>query len=87
MSKHEDAFTHQNRIPRRYGILKELVAEFISLFLGLIDAGESPEDAATRELQEETGFVADAVIDSSDLMVSDPGPHLSLRFSATEYTT
>ncbi|KAF8518398.1 NUDIX hydrolase domain-like protein [Hysterangium stoloniferum] len=40
---------------------------------GLIDEGETPEDAAFRELEEETGFVAEGIIESSPLMVSDPG--------------
>lgn len=44
--------------------------------LGLIDEGETPEQAAIRELEEETGFRADGVIESSPLMVSDPGPQL-----------
>lgn len=40
---------------------------------GLIDPGETPESTAKRELKEETGFEADAIIESSSLMVSDPG--------------
>ena len=43
---------------------------------GLIDDGETPEETAFRELEEETGFKADGVIESSSLMVSDPGPQL-----------
>ncbi|TFK73470.1 hypothetical protein BDN72DRAFT_814399 [Pluteus cervinus] len=45
----------------------------IELPAGLIDAGETPENAAIRELKEETGFVADRVIQSSPVVVSDPG--------------
>ncbi|KAF8583292.1 hypothetical protein K439DRAFT_1653535 [Ramaria rubella] len=41
--------------------------------IGLIDKGETPEQTAIRELEEETGFKADGVIECSPLMVSDPG--------------
>ena len=40
---------------------------------GLVDEDESPEDAAVRELREETGYVATRVIESSPIIVSDPG--------------
>lgn len=40
---------------------------------GLIDEGDTVESAATRELEEETGFKADSVQDVSDLTVVDPG--------------
>jgi ADP-ribose pyrophosphatase len=43
--------------------------------LGLIDEGETAEQAAVRELEEETGYKADRVIESSPLIVSDPGLH------------
>lgn len=39
---------------------------------GLVDAGESPEEAAIRELKEETGYVA-TVTESSPTMFNDPG--------------
>ncbi|OCK82159.1 hypothetical protein K432DRAFT_380686 [Lepidopterella palustris CBS 459.81] len=39
---------------------------------GLIDASESPEVAAARELKEETGYVG-RVVDVSPTIVSDPG--------------
>ena len=41
--------------------------------LGLIDGDETPETAAKRELEEETGFKAEGVLDSSPLLWSDPG--------------
>ncbi|KAF8507557.1 NUDIX hydrolase domain-like protein [Gautieria morchelliformis] len=41
--------------------------------IGLIDEGETPEQTAFRELEEETGFKADSVLETSPLMVSDPG--------------
>ncbi|KAJ3773728.1 NUDIX hydrolase domain-like protein [Lentinula raphanica] len=45
----------------------------VELPAGLIDEGETPEQAAIRELEEETGYKADSVIESSPLLVSDPG--------------
>lgn len=39
---------------------------------GLVDAGESPEQAAIRELKEETGYFA-TVSESSPTMFNDPG--------------
>ena len=43
------------------------------LALGLIDEGETVEQAAIRELEEETGFKSDKILDTSDLLASDPG--------------
>ena len=40
---------------------------------GLIDKGESPESAAMRELEEETGYKAESVLEISPVMVCDPG--------------
>jgi len=45
----------------------------IEMPAGLIDKGESPEDAAIRELKEETGFIATEVMESSAVVVNDPG--------------
>ncbi|KAG6878765.1 hypothetical protein C0993_008064 [Termitomyces sp. T159_Od127] len=45
----------------------------IELPAGLVDEDESPEQAAIRELEEETGFRADSMIDSSPVIVPDPG--------------
>ncbi|KAG6865280.1 hypothetical protein C0991_003740 [Blastosporella zonata] len=45
----------------------------VELPAGLIDDGETPEQAAYRELEEETGFKADSVIESSPVIVTDPG--------------
>ena len=40
---------------------------------GLIDEGETVEQAAIRELEEETGFQSDKILETSDLLASDPG--------------
>jgi ADP-ribose pyrophosphatase len=45
----------------------------IELPAGLIDDGETAEEAAIRELEEETGYKADKIIESSPVVVSDPG--------------
>jgi len=45
----------------------------VELPAGLIDEGETPEQAAIRELEEETGYKADSVVESSPILVSDPG--------------
>ncbi|ESK96816.1 adp-ribose pyrophosphatase [Moniliophthora roreri MCA 2997] len=45
----------------------------IELPAGLIDEGETPEQAAIRELEEETGLKADSIVESSPVVVSDPG--------------
>ncbi|KAK4144995.1 NUDIX hydrolase domain-like protein [Dichotomopilus funicola] len=44
----------------------------IELPAGLVDEGETPEQAAIRELEEETGYVA-KVEDISPVMFNDPG--------------
>ncbi|KAG5636107.1 hypothetical protein H0H81_009103 [Sphagnurus paluster] len=43
------------------------------IVIGLIDEGETPEQAAVRELEEETGYKADSIVQSSPVIVSDPG--------------
>ena len=52
-----------------------LLSDSLTYLLGLIDEGESPEETAIRELEEETGFKASSVIQTSPLLVCDPGPH------------
>ncbi|KAK4247673.1 NUDIX hydrolase domain-like protein [Corynascus novoguineensis] len=44
----------------------------IELPAGLIDEGETAEQAAVRELKEETGYVAE-VLETSPIMFNDPG--------------
>ena len=41
--------------------------------LGLIDESETAEQAAIRELEEETGYKAQKIIESSPVVVADPG--------------
>ncbi|GLB35211.1 putative Nudix hydrolase family protein [Lyophyllum shimeji] len=45
----------------------------VELPAGLIDEGETPEQAAIRELEEETGYKADGVIEATPVVVTDPG--------------
>ncbi|EAU88437.2 phosphoribosyl-ATP diphosphatase [Coprinopsis cinerea okayama7 len=45
----------------------------VELPAGLIDEGETPEQAAIRELKEETGYQSDTIVESSPVIVSDPG--------------
>lgn len=40
---------------------------------GLIDPGEDPVTAAVRELKEETGFMADKILEVSPLIFNSPG--------------
>ncbi|KAK4187535.1 NUDIX hydrolase domain-like protein [Podospora australis] len=40
---------------------------------GLIDEGESVEEAAVREFKEETGFTVTKVLDTSPVQAADPG--------------
>ena len=41
--------------------------------IGLIDEGETAEQAAIRELHEETGYKAESILHASPVIVSDPG--------------
>jgi ADP-ribose pyrophosphatase len=45
----------------------------IELPAGLIDEGETAEQAAIRELHEETGYKAESILHVSPVIVSDPG--------------
>ncbi|KAJ6500344.1 NUDIX hydrolase domain-like protein [Mycena sanguinolenta] len=45
----------------------------IEMPAGLIDDGETAEQAAIRELEEETGYKASSVLESTAVMVPDPG--------------
>ncbi|KAI0028453.1 NUDIX hydrolase domain-like protein [Vararia minispora EC-137] len=45
----------------------------IELPAGLVDEGETAEQAAIRELEEETGYISKKVLDSTALLATDPG--------------
>ncbi|KAI5121949.1 hypothetical protein M0805_002020 [Coniferiporia weirii] len=67
----KDAFPPSTVIIEQY---RPPVGKFvIELPAGLIDENETPEQSAIRELEEETGFKADEVIESSPVVVNDPG--------------
>jgi len=38
-----------------------------------MDENETPEQAALRELKEETGYIGEEIIDVSTILASDPG--------------
>jgi ADP-ribose pyrophosphatase len=42
----------------------------------LVDSGETAEQTAIRELEEETGYKASSVAQVSPLLVSDPGGYI-----------
>jgi 8-oxo-dGTP pyrophosphatase MutT (NUDIX family) len=59
---------------------------FSELPAGLIDDGETPEEAAIRELREETGYKAESALESSAVLATDPGPYpLCLRVTSAGF--
>ena len=38
-----------------------------------MDENETPEQAALRELEEETGYIGEKVVDVSAILAADPG--------------
>lgn len=38
-----------------------------------MDEGETPEKAALRELEEETGYIGEEIVDVSAILAADPG--------------
>ncbi|KAF2768364.1 hypothetical protein EJ03DRAFT_121947 [Teratosphaeria nubilosa] len=66
---------HPSRPPSTLIILQyrpPVDATCVEFPAGLIDSGETPEQAAVRELKEETGYEG-KVLDCSPTIVSDPG--------------
>ncbi|KAI6029408.1 NUDIX hydrolase domain-like protein [Pisolithus microcarpus] len=53
--------------------IDKFLAELFFCPIGLIDKGETAEQAAIRELEEETGYKAEKVTESSPIIFSDPG--------------
>ena len=60
-------------------------AYVIELPAGLIDPRETIESTAFRELEEETGYKADKVIEISNLMVCDPGTLILIQRQNKKY--
>lgn len=64
---------NSNRTSSRCEICSTQAGLYVHSFEGLVDEGETPEQAAIRELEEETGYKADCVVEASPLVVCDPG--------------
>jgi ADP-ribose pyrophosphatase len=58
---------------------KDIHCVLIHIPTGLIDEGETAEQAAFRELEEETGFKANSVLQMSPVTVTDPGQILAVE--------
>ncbi|KAH9857767.1 NUDIX hydrolase domain-like protein [Lenzites betulinus] len=65
--------SESNAFPPSTIIIEQFRPPVNSRVIGLINEGETPEEAAVRELEEETGFKASSVVESSPLLVCDPG--------------
>ncbi|KAJ8454521.1 hypothetical protein ONZ51_g12977 [Trametes cubensis] len=65
--------SESNKFPPSTIIIEQYRPPVDRHVVGLISEGESPEQTAIRELEEETGFKASGVVQSSPLLVSDPG--------------
>lgn len=62
----------------------KVVVEFPA---GLMDANETPEETAIRELREETGYVCEKVVDVSEILASDPGmSNATMKFVSVAVT-
>lgn len=73
----------QQRVPAR---MAGLPASLIEIVAGLTEAGEAPEEVAGRELQEEAGLAAKALVRIADFLPS-PGSsahRLQIYFAAVD---
>jgi ADP-ribose pyrophosphatase len=57
---------------------KNILYSLIHICTGLVDEGETVERTAFRELEEETGYKANKVLQISPVIVSDPGHILAV---------
>ncbi|PFH47181.1 hypothetical protein AMATHDRAFT_77332 [Amanita thiersii Skay4041] len=62
-----------NAFPPSTVIIEQYRPPVDKVVVGLVDANETPEEAAIRELHEETGYTATSVRESSPIIVCDPG--------------
>lgn len=69
-----------------FSSFRNRIPHFAELPAGLIDDGETPEEAAIRELREETGYKAEGALESSAVLATDPGPYpLCLRVTSAGF--
>ncbi|CAL1703884.1 unnamed protein product [Somion occarium] len=65
--------SEKNTFPTSTVIIEQFRPSVGKYVVGLIDENETPEEAAIRELEEETGYKGKKVLQSTTLLVSDPG--------------
>ncbi|KAJ7470434.1 NUDIX hydrolase domain-like protein [Mycena latifolia] len=62
-----------NAFPLSTIVIEQYRPPIDKFIIGLIDEGETPEQAAIRELEEETGYKASGVVEATPVVVCDPG--------------
>ncbi|KIY43886.1 hypothetical protein FISHEDRAFT_52611 [Fistulina hepatica ATCC 64428] len=63
----------KNAFPPSTVVIEQYRPPMNKFIIGLIDESETPEQAAIRELEEETGLRASGVLESSPVVCADPG--------------